>query len=178
MSSPPLLCLQALMCGQISGLPCLWWESEAFVCSFPPISPISLMSPLSLTDSLLPRPPPARTARAVCCHIDVAFFFFCANRSWNHRALCFTRPPLPRSSLSALEVLWIMRGGGCPALWLNPHSPFSPAPPPREARKEAGGKRKKGKWVFCSWHSTKTCTADEKHMIRSNALCGSCLTKR
>lgn len=65
----------------------------------PAISTISLMSPLSLTLSTfcvcvcvcdMWQPIlacgsrvdlPARTACTVCCHIDVAFFFLCANRS-------------------------------------------------------------------------------------------------
>lgn len=67
-----VLCLQALMCGQISGLLCLWWQSEAFVCSSLPsallawcllshwltqpflsLSPcLSLSIPLSLSSSL------------------------------------------------------------------------------------------------------------------------------
>lgn len=153
---------------------------RSFCLFLPPISPISLMSPLSLIYStfffyLSPSLSLSPSLCNACCgspslHVAAGWiclrgqpalsaviltWLFAGNRSWNHQALCFTHPPLPRSSVS-LEVLRIMRGGGCPALWLNPHS-LPPLTPQREARRRQGKREveKKEKWVFCSWHSTK-----------------------
>lgn len=202
-----LHCLQALMCGQISGLPCLWWESEAFVCSSLPSAPLA-WCPLShwLTQRfffifylpLCPSPVPLcviwicavaaypcmwQQGGSACedslhCLLSYWRGFLREPQLKSPRAL-FNPPSFP-CSLVSLEVLWIIRGGGCPALWLNPHS-LSLLPPQREDRRRQGKREGENKetGVFCSWHSTKTCTADEKHMIWSNTLLGDgYLTKR
>lgn len=151
---------------------------RSFCLFLPHISPISLMSPLSLIHStffvffiiIFFYLSPSLCCGSLSLHVAAGWiclwgqptlsafiltWLFAGNCSWNHQALRFTHPPLPCSSVS-LEVPRIMRGGGCPALWLNPHS-LPPLTPQREARRRQGKREvvKKEKWVFCSWHSTK-----------------------
>ena len=57
---------------------------------------------------------------------------------------------------------------------MNPHSPLTPQ---TQRRSEKGEREERRSEPLVVWLGTETCTADEKRMIRSNALRGGYLTE-
>lgn len=152
-------------------------EVRSFCLFLPPISPISLMSSLSLTHSTffyhsLPLflflslslslalynvqwrsvlacgsrvDLPARTACTVCCHIDVAFFFFFA-RTAAEITKCSVSAPAPHSLLTQPRSAVNHKRRWLPCSLIESTFPFS-SDTARSDEKEAGEERgrEKGK---------------------------------